>query len=258
MQPVVATAFSRIAGVLAVFSLVAPAHASAEDAFTSVNRAEFDAFITASGVERSALGGCALDPWSTSCPPVSSVVASISETACASEVNPVDSPPPAPGGARAEVDPCGTTNPLLTVPYASLMPDNPVGGSATPMDHGTGAACGLRADGPERTYYSGTHDWYIRGRTMNHCLNGQGVTRMEAYVSLQRERLDGEEGYTQLDSKAATPHNGATLQYTPYATWDCNHNRSLLYRVESSAYSVVRGTGWFGVQRRTDNRACPE
>lgn len=225
---------------------VLSAPAGANDAVTAVNQTQFNAAMTAYGVNTAGVGGCARNPWAAGCPTVTSVVSTLTEIACASD------------GADVAVEMGGTcddANSLVMFPYAASYPDPYV---ASPRGHGTGSACGVRADGPQRLYYTNTLNWYMRGRAINHCLSGQGVSRMEAYVTLQRERLDGREGWTNLDSEAAPVSSGAGWQYTPYATWDCNHHRALLYRVEAVGYSVVRGVGWFGVNRRADYRHCSE
>ena len=233
----------------------AAASASAEDAVVTANRAQFHAALLAYGVDRSTLSGCGADPWAPGCPPVTTVVATLTEFACASEVD----PGPITAEATTTQDSSAAANPCQTsvmAPYAAGYPDLYAGG--TERDHGSGSACGVRAEWPARTYYQSTFNYYIRSRGINHCFSGQGVSRMEAWVTLWRERLDNQEGWTRLDTKEATPINGAGQQYTPYATWDCNHTRSLYYRAEAAAYSVVRGTGYFGVNRKTDALTCAD
>ena len=232
-----------------VLSAGAAAPAAAEDTVVTASRAEYNAALTAFRVNRAAISGCARDPWSAGCPAVSTVVASLTELACASEVDPGELTLTSSRQAAVSCpDP-------PSVPYGVEISE--LKASST-RDHGNGAACGIRVNGPQRVWNGSTDQDIMRGRTHNHCLSGQGVTRMEAYVTLQRERLDGEEGWTNLDSDAATPINGAGSQTTPYATWDCRHTRSLLYRVEGLTYATVRGRGYVGVQRHTDSLTCPD
>lgn len=218
-----------------------------EGAVSAADQTSYEALLTGYGVDLSTLTGCARAPWTVSgCPPVSRVLVTLTETACTNEVSLVN------GSLQA---PCEWPVPIEPeAAYAFGWPDV---ASPAPAEHGGGAACGVRAEGPTRTYDGSTLNNYMRGRGINHCLSGQGVQYSEVYATLQRERLDGARGWQNLDSTSAKRY-GAGTTYTPYATWDCNHTRSLLYRVEAYAFSYVRGVGYGGLNRRTDSRTCPD
>ena len=215
----------------------------------ATSQANYEAILTAYGVSLSTLGGCARYPWTgTGCPPMTQVVVTLSETACPNESD-----------TAGSIDvPCGplTLNRDPTfVPYVPLA--GPPTGDASAQNHGTGAACGVRAEGPTRIYNGTTDNHYMRGRSANHCLTGQGITWMETWGTLQRERLDNKAGWTNLDSDY-DKKAGAGWLYSPYSFWDCQHSKAYLYRMEAYGYAVQRGVGFGGLNRRVDSLRCPK
>lgn len=116
--------------------------------------------------------------------------------------------------------------------------------------HGTGTVCGVYASVPEIIFVD-THR--ARGTGTNHCLSGQGVTYHEVTTHLQRE--DGFGGWTTLAGAFSSMYAAGVVQAT--ARYDCNHTRYLQYRTEALGYSVVRGVGYFGVNRKGAGHTCP-
>lgn len=165
--------------------------------------------------------GCAADPGAPGCPEVSMVVY--------------------PEAVAEDTPETGYGPPVLPAPTR-----------ATLSRHSAGV-CGVSASAPQR-YVNIYSDYSVRGRATNHCFSGQGVTYQEVHATLQRQYLGG--GWQNLAAKSARRF-GAGYVTTPYARYNCNHRSLRLYRTEGLGYSVVRGVGYTGINRKYEDHTCP-
>jgi len=117
------------------------------------------------------------------------------------------------------------------------------------MSHPGGTVCGVNAGRPEKfAIFAGQHG--VRAKSKNHCYSP--ATYQEVYASLQ-DRFRSR--WRNLDSEYAKRSGPGTIE-TPFAWYDCFHFDTREYRNEGMAYSVVRGRGYVGVNRKYLTTRC--
>lgn len=187
------------------------------------------AFLDATGFSLVA-EECTANPFASDCPPVDSIVYQTSDGADAAD----DMPTSYAMTADGEEEPDQTST-----PYTATSPD-----SHTPGAGGAGFICEVTAGTPQRIW-AGLALEMMQGRVWNECEYNRKrpVRRQEVYGSLQL--LDGSKWRTMASASARG--NGAGRIITPYAQYDCVHLAQRVYRMRALGYSVIRRTGYTGV-----------
>lgn len=89
-----------------------------------------------------------------------------------------------------------------------------------------------------------------QARAVNECRTGVGVSYQELYAMLKRF----EHRWINLNTKRVTHVGGGRISAT--TRFRCRSRRLKAYESEAFAYSVVKGVGYVGTNRRYDNLRC--
>ena len=120
-----------------------------------------------------------------------------------------------------------------------------------------GYACAVHADNPRSVSYSSSQgiDYHVAGKSVNSCLFGVGVQRMEITSSLQRF-----ESSSWVERASATNYAwmvGGDLYAD--ADFNCNHANSRYYRTVGFAWVIRNGVGWGAANESSAVwKTCPD
>lgn len=189
--------------------------------------------------------GCTADPFSSTCPPVTSVVyeGPLNE-GVPGEVPPVEFERTQDSAAASD-DPLPVRDtPDVFLPYGLAVPQ------AT-FSHGdSGTTCAVNGERPFKMRLAGNPDVHVQANARNHC--SSPATYHELTILLQRHHGSWENLASNWNSMSRP---GEIFIRTYHR---CLHRNFYNYRTEAVGYAVVQGRGYIAVNRSGGGLNCPE